>query len=285
MKFLKKASLAASIAAVSFAANAELVAMDEMSMAAATGQAGIDIDVSLTGSEAISIGEVLYRDTDTDGGLSVSNITLGSANGSTITLFNKVDIAANGDIVIDSTDTSLTGMKLSIGGVYTVADDYAGDSNNDGFINSLDDGVAANLVGATDIFMNIEGGTSTITQTGTDTVIEMRGGSVEVTSDALGDTNVSLLNNAVTLGKLQVYGTDGVGSGISTQADLTFNENGVSIGNLNLAGTIKIGELGLGGVTTTDAGTGAETFTPSVIGSLEISNIVLNGAQITISGH
>jgi hypothetical protein len=283
MKFLKKASLAASIAAVSFAANAELVAMDEMSLAAATGQAGIDIDVSLTGTEAISIGEVLYRDTDTGGGLSVSDITLGSANGSTITLFNKVDIEENGDIVIDSSETSLIGMKLSIGGVYTVTDDYAGDSNNDNVINSLDAGVAANLVGDTDIFMNIKGGTSKITQTDTNTVIEMREGSVEITSDDLGDTNISLLNNAVTLGKLQVYGADGVGSGISTQADLTFSDNGVSIGNLNLAGTIKIGELGLGGVTTTVDD--VEVFTPSVIGSLEISNIVLSGAQITISGH
>ena len=80
MKFLKKASLAASIAAVSFAANAELVAMDEATMSAATGQAGIDLNITLEGANAISVGEILYTDTDaTDGGsLSLSNITVGT---------------------------------------------------------------------------------------------------------------------------------------------------------------------------------------------------------------
>jgi hypothetical protein len=279
MKFLKKASLAASIAAVSFAANAELVAMDEMSMAATTGQAGVDIDITLgydATAPAISVGEVLYRDTDTDGGVSISNIQLSSATGDDIVLTNAIDILANGDITITSGDVD--GLHLHIDSVDTVADSYVvGGSVK-----------AANLVGTTDLYMNLTGGTTTITQTTDgDTVMQMRNGAVEIVSGvdldgdgALESSSTSLLNNAITVGGLKVYGA-AEGTGISTQADVTFSENGIAISNLNLAGTIEIAELGLGG--TTDATSG--DFTPSVIGSLAISNIQLNNASITISGH
>jgi len=255
MKFLKKASLAASIAAVSFAANAELVAMDESALAAATGQAGIDLDVTLEGTSAISIGEILYTDTDTGGGVSISNLTLGSADGSAITLYNKIDVEADGSLTIDSTATNLTGMLLHIDSVNTVADGGA---------------VAANLVGATDLYMNIVGGTTTIAQSGTDTTITMTGGSVEVTSDLNGTSSSTLLNGAITASDIKVYGSGGVGSGISTDATLLFNNSGVSITGLDLAGTIEIGDLALGG---------------SSIGSVAISDIALNGASITISGR
>ena len=99
----------------------------------------------------------------------------------------------------------------------------------------------------------------------------MSGGSVEITSNGTDqNTDVTLLNNAIGLKGLQVYGTDGVGSGISTDATLVFNDNGISITNVNLAGTISVSSVELGG---------------SSIGSLAISNIALNGAAITISGH
>lgn len=260
MKFLKKASLAASIAAVSFAANAELVAMDEMSMAAATGQAGIDIDITLSGVDAISIGEVLYTDTDAaDGGsLAITGIEVGSADGSDITLFNAIDITADGDITVDSTATSLTGLRLAVANVETR--DSLG-------------GSAANLASGIELFMNVEGGTTTIAQSGLDTTITMSGGSVEITSDGTNNSGMTLLNGAIGVSNLEVYGLDGNGDrsgGISTDATLTFNGNGVSITDLDLAGTIEIGDLALGGTS---------------IGSLAISNIALNGAAITISGH
>jgi len=259
MKFLKKASLAASIAAVSFAANAELVAMDESALSAATGQAGIDLDITLEGQKAISIGEILYTDTDgvdgAAGGLSITGLSLGSADGSAITLTNSIDINGDGDLIIDHTDTNLTGMLLHIDGVNTV--NTAGDA-------------AANLVGATDLYMNIKGGTTTIAQSGTDTTITMAGGTVEVTSDDVNSSSSTLLNGAITASDIRVYGTDGVGSGIKTDATLLFNSDGVSITGLDLAGTIEIGDLALGG---------------SSIGSVAISDIALNGASITISGH
>ncbi|GAA6145417.1 DUF6160 family protein [Thalassolituus maritimus] len=255
MKFLKKASLAASIAAVSFAANAELVAMDEMAMAAATGQAGIDLDITLTGEEAISIGEVLYTDTAGDatpggGSLAISGIKLGSADGSAITLYNAIDIDETGSIIMDGSATSLTGLRLQVATVETRTSAGA---------------AAANLVSGLDITMNVEGGVTTIAQSGADTTITSAGGSVEVTSGSM-----TLLNNAIGVSDLKVYGVDGEGSGISTDATLVFNGSGVSITDLDLAGTIEIGDLALGG---------------SSIGSVSISNIALNGAAVTISGH
>ena len=243
MKFLKKASLAASIAAVSFAANAELVAMDEMSMAAATGQAGIDLDISLTGANAISIGSILYRDTDTDGGVLIDGVTIGSATGGTVTLYNQIDIEENGDIVIGgiNPDTGVANVQdlvMSIGDISTVGATY------DGVTMNADDtallGMGANLVGASTIYMTLTSGTTTIGQDDTDTTIVMSGGSVEITSNGTDqNTDVTLLNNAIGLKGLQVYGTDGVGSGISTDATLVFNDNGISITNVNLAGTIS----------------------------------------------
>ena len=276
MKFLKKASLAASIAAVSFAANAELVAMDEMAMAATTGQAGVDIDITLEGTEAISIGGILYRDTDTDGGVLVDGVTLGAADGGEVVLTNAIDINADGSIQIVG-NTEAQSLVLGIGSVDTVTSAYT---------TGAADGV--NIMGASTIYMNVIGGTTTIRDQADDadtefneagTVISMSGGSVEVTSVDGQSTDVSLLNNAISLGGLKVYGNGGEGTGISTNADILFNDSGVTITNVDLAGTIEIQQLGLG------ANTGTAENPNNVIGSLAISDIALNGAKITISGN
>ncbi len=276
MKFLKKASLAASIAAVSFAANAELVAMDEMAMAATTGQAGVDIDITLEGTEAISIGGILYRDTDTDGGVLVDGVTLGAADGGEVVLTNAIDINADGSIQIVG-NTEAQSLVLGIGSVDTVTSAYT---------TGAADGV--NIMGASTIYMNVIGGTTTIRDQADDadtefneagTVISMSGGSVEVTSVDGQSTDVSLLNNAISLGGLKVYGNGGEGTGISTNADILFNDSGVTITNVDLAGTIEIQQLGLG------ANTGTAENPNNVIGSLAISDIALNGAKITISGR
>jgi len=268
MKFLKKASLAVSIAAVSFAANAELVAMDEIAMAAATGQAGIDLDITLKGEEAIKIGEVLYTDTAGDatpggGSLAISNIRVGTTNPNGIVLYNAIDIDENGSIIIDSQQTDLQGLRLRVGTVETR------DSNGD---------AAANLVSDLDVTMNVEGGTTTIAQSGTDTTITSVGGSVQVTEGSM-----TLLNGAIGVADLTVYSVDAVTGeigGISTDSTLTFNGDGIAITDLNLAGTIEIGTLSIG------ANTAAEgNPANNVIGSLAISDLQLNGAEIRISGH
>jgi uncharacterized protein DUF6160 len=72
MKGLKKIALVTAIAAAPFAANAELTAMDDSAMSAATGQAGLTIDLSAN----VKIGEVAYQD---EGFIAISGIEFGGA--------------------------------------------------------------------------------------------------------------------------------------------------------------------------------------------------------------
>ena len=263
MKFLKKASLAASIAAVSFAANAELVAMDESALAAATGQAGIDIDINLGSDvDAISIGSITWTDTAdatnpddiSGGGVSLTTVTLGSANNTPVVLTNSIDVNADGEIVIQT--GAVNNLRLGIASVDTVG------------LNS------ANLARNVSLDMNLTGSTITIGATADndgdgndDTLITTRGGSVEIT-----DGSADLLNGAIGLSGIKAYGLDASGNpsgGLSTDADILFNNNGITVSNLNLAGTIELGDVALGG---------------SSIGSVAISNIEMS-ASLTISGH
>lgn len=262
MKFLKKASLAASIAAVSFAANAELVAMDESALAAATGQAGIDIDINLgSDPDAISIGSVTWTDTAdgtgsdvSGGGVAISTITLGSATGDEVVLTNVIDVNADGEIIIQT--GGVDNLRVGIASIDTVGTN------------------SANLARNVSLDMNLTGSTITIGATAdndgdnnADTLITTRGGSVEIT-----DGSADLLNGAIGLSGIQAYGLDASGNrsgGLSTDADILFNSNGITVSNLNLAGTIELGDVALG-----DAS----------IGSVAISNIEMS-ASLTISGH
>ena len=147
MKFLKKASLAASIAAVSFAANAELVSMDEATMSAATGQAGINLDITLDGANAISIGEILYTDTDVaDGGsLSLSTVTVGTDSG-TLTIKNKIDITSDG--IMNIATEAVSGLKIGVGSVDLVNAAGANSGNLiSGLSLSMDLGVSNTTIG------------------------------------------------------------------------------------------------------------------------------------------
>lgn len=121
MKFLKKASLAAAIAAAPFAVNAEMVAMDDATMSSTTGQSGVTIDISVPTS-GISIGQIIYTDTDegaldtTPKGGSVVLNTLGikgvyadtAANQTAgvvgqdaeLAITQTIDVADDGDLVI-----------------------------------------------------------------------------------------------------------------------------------------------------------------------------------------
>lgn len=256
MKFLKKASLAASIAAVSFAANAELVAMDESALAAATGQAGIDIDINLgSDADAISIGSVTWTDTAdgtgsdvSGGGVAISTITLGSATGDEVVLTNVIDVNADGEIIIQT--GGVDNLRVGIASIDTVGTN------------------SANLARNVSLDMNLTGSTITIGATAdndgdgnADTLITTRGGSVEIT-----DGSAELLNGAIGLSGIRAYSATG---GLSTDADILFNSNGITVSNLNLDGTIELGNVTLG-----DAS----------IGSVAISDISMS-ASLTISGH
>jgi len=72
MKGLNKLVLVSAIAAISAGAQAELKVMDDASLSATTGQAGISIDLTAN----VSIGEIAYKD---EGFIAIRDVTLGGA--------------------------------------------------------------------------------------------------------------------------------------------------------------------------------------------------------------
>ena len=105
MKFLKKASLAAAIAAAPFAVNAEMVALDDATMSATTGQAGVTIEIEIGGS-GISVGEIEYTD---EGSVSLQNLTVNNVTNLTQT----IDVDANGNLLLGM--SGVTGMEIALG--------------------------------------------------------------------------------------------------------------------------------------------------------------------------
>jgi len=254
MKFLKKASLAVSIAAVSFAANAELVAMDEASMAAATGQAGIDLDVTLTGANAISIGEIEYTDTDTGGSLALETVTVGTAAGS-LTLTHTIDIDDAGNLLIEQTSV-VEGLQIGILNVET-----RGTA-----------GQTANLLSDLSLTMTVAPSSTQIgPDANGDTAISMQG-AFKVTAGS-----VNLLNNAIGVSSLTFTGNDTVTvdgvdytNMVTTDVDMVANASGLAVTINSLQGDLTLGGVTMGGGT---------------VGDIAVKNIALAGASILISGY
>jgi hypothetical protein len=260
MKFLKKASLAVSIAAVSFAANAELVAMDEATMSAATGQAGIDLNINLQGQDAISVGSVVYTD---EGSLTLDTIQFGSvdANGE-VNIKNVIDVNQNGDLTIVTDVLDANGLaaplRLSVGSI-----DLSGGAN-----------LASNL------FLDMKLGQHTVTIGAA--VEDVVGSGVDANGIAAGNTKITtsgtveivdggvdLLNGNVGITDIKMYGTSGVGSGVQVDSTMWADTNALNI-KTGFTGTIELGGIELGGKS---------------IGSVAINNLSMTGATIQISGH
>ncbi|PCI48568.1 DUF6160 family protein [Thalassolituus oleivorans] len=267
MKFLKKASLAVSIAAVSFAANAELVAMDEATMSAATGQAGIDLNITLEGANAISIGEILYTDTDVaDGGsLSLSTVTLGTASG-TLTIENTIDITSDGIMKIAT--GAVSGLQIGVGSVDLVNAAGANSGNLiSGLSLSMDLGVSSTTIGKGTYDA---GGVFTADSK---TLIDSQ------SSFKITDGSLSALDGQVGVSGITF---DNDGQNVEVDTTMWADASGFNIKVNSIAGDLTLGAVTLGG--TTDATTGVFTAGPS-IGSVGISNIQMAGATITVSGH
>ncbi|MDK2778902.1 MAG: DUF6160 family protein [Pseudomonadota bacterium] len=105
MKFLKKASLAAAIAAAPFAVNAEMVALDDATMSSTTGQAGVTIEIDID-SAGISVGEIEYTD---EGSVLMQNLTVKDVTNLTQT----IDVDANGNLLIGM--SGVDGMNIALG--------------------------------------------------------------------------------------------------------------------------------------------------------------------------
>ena len=270
MKFLKKASLAASIAAVSFAANAELVAMDEMAMAAATGQAGIDLDIELTGTDAISIGSIVYTDTanadGTDGGsLTIDTINIGvadNADGSagTLLLENTIDITSEGNLQI--VGGAVDGLLLSV--------------------NSIDLSGGANLVSDLSLSINMGESTTIISQAAAgdaDGVAENATKIDHTGSFQITDGSVDLLDGGIQISGIEVYNMvdDGTGTmvkgAVTTDLVMWTDTDALNI-KAGFEGSIELGSVTLG-----------SSASAASIGSVAINDLAMTGATIKVSGH
>jgi len=204
MKFLKKLSLAASIAAVSVAANAEMVAMDEASLSAATGQAGINIAANIG---SINVGAVTYTDTDTDadgysGSLAISGIGISSA-----ALNYEIDIAGNGDLSIVQTNT-VSGMTFSVASVDLLGTDNGGTVGD----TSDDTAVSTNLLSNLNLDLDLGTSATTVSSSGSDTVIDMS------SSFKINSGSVDLLNGAIGISSITF---DDDGANVATDVTVT----------------------------------------------------------------
>ncbi|MCD8524184.1 MAG: DUF6160 family protein [Saccharospirillaceae bacterium] len=314
MKFLKKASLAAAIAAASISAQAEMVALDDATMSATTGQAGVTIEIDID-SQGISIGEIEYKD---EGSVLLQNITVKNVDN----LVQEIDVDASGNLVIGM--SGVTGMQIAIGD--TVADttgsksavalrSTAGETTE--LVNNLD--MTLNLGASTTTIANLQaaGNATALGITGdaaTGSVAILANTSIEITDmnvgafgytaaqattraaaaaaanqlpDLNGDTVVDAADEALLAGQLangsavqisglKFYGTGGVGT--SATIEQTIWAKGGS--SANGGGVyIAIGEI---------AGTldiAAISMGGASIGSVKVSDINLAGMTQRIYGH
>jgi len=113
MKGLKKIALATAVAAMPFAAHADLKALDDTAMGNVTGQAGVTIELETK----VSIGQFVYTD---EGSFTVNDIVLGGSGvaggpGTDLLddLYIDIDVEADGDAVIHV--GSLSGQPIDWG--------------------------------------------------------------------------------------------------------------------------------------------------------------------------
>jgi hypothetical protein len=107
MKTFQKIALVSAIAAAPFAAQAELVSMDEALMGNTTGQAGVTIEINI--EEEITIGSVTYTDTDADGSAVLERIAIGNVTD----LVQTIDINGDGDLVMGM--SAVDNMTIGLG--------------------------------------------------------------------------------------------------------------------------------------------------------------------------
>jgi len=140
MKTFQKIALVSAIAAAPFAAQAELVSMDEVSMGNTTGQAGVTIEIDIEGA-GIGIGSVVYTD---EGSLSLNNISITGTNAAgdanqKMSLTQTVDVLANGDLALVVSPTGGEQyLNISVGDVrLQAAADTTGAAASE-LVNNLD---------------------------------------------------------------------------------------------------------------------------------------------------
>ncbi len=315
MKFLKKASLAAAIAAASISAQAGMVALDDETMAATTGQAGVIIEINI-GSAGITVGEIEYID---EGSVLMQNLKISNVKNLTQTI--EVDV--NGNLLLGV--TGVDGVEVALGDVGTGEFSAVALKSAAGEVTELVNNLSMEFnLGQTDtkiINLQAAGNAAAVAALPDGTQVDpqynlhggynARTGSVAITSNtaieivdmdlgAFGytrqqaDTRADANNNgvvdageqatadalasgsAVQINDLKFYGTGGVGTKATIEQTIW-----AKAGNATQGGGVYIqlgqikGTLEVGGI----------AMGGNSIGSLKVSDINLAGMTQRIYGH
>jgi hypothetical protein len=279
MKFLKKASLAAAIAAASISAQAEMVALDDATMSATTGQAGVTIEIEIGGS-GISVGEIEYTD---EGSVSLQNLTVNNVTNLTQT----IDVDASGNLLLvalGDTAADTTGQYSAVALRST-----AGETTE--LVNNLD--MTLNLGASTTTIANLAaaGNAAALGITGdaaTGSVAILANTSLEITDMNVGAFGYTV-QQAETRADAAAYGGNGNGvidGAEQTTADALANGSAVQISGLKFYGTGGVGTAATieqtiwakGG----DASQGGGVYIQmgQIAGTLDIAGISMGGASI-----
>lgn len=151
MKFLQKATLAAAIAAAPFAAQAELKALDDSTLSATTGQAGVTIEIDIAG-DGISIGEIEYTD---EGSVALENIQINNAD-----ITQTIDVDADGNLLLGV--SAINDLTVAVGNTAKSTDASLASASGVMLRSSADPLKNAELVNSLSMQMDMGSSTTTI---------------------------------------------------------------------------------------------------------------------------
>ncbi|ROQ42832.1 hypothetical protein EDB94_3047 [Marinobacter sp. 3-2] len=281
MKGLKKLALATAVAAAPFAANADLKALDDSAMGNVTGQAGVTIELETE----VSIGEFRYTD---EGYLSVNDIFIGGGaverdadgnvtgvDGLLDELLIDIDIAADGDAVIDVHSLEVDGNGNPVPIDFAVAVGSASLNASDGSGNST---LLASNIG-------IEGDLGLLNirvDTATDNLIMNVGFNVsdmDMDVDFLG-VNVRDLSvyGAQFYEQVELNGQPTDAAGLFASAQITVGK-GTSVATGGDALEISVPQF------VADIGVGAVEIGGQSIGSFRMDNLAVTNTTMRVYGH
>ncbi|WP_430462461.1 DUF6160 family protein [Thalassolituus sp. LLYu03] len=150
MKFLKKASLAAAIAAAPFAVNA-MEALDDATMSTTTGQAGVTIEIDIQGS-GVQIGEIAYTD---EGTLAIEKLAISNAD-----ITQTIDVDASGNLVLGV--SAIDDLTVTIGETAAMTDASVASASAVMLRSSADASKNAELVNNLNVQLDMGASTTTI---------------------------------------------------------------------------------------------------------------------------
>ncbi|BEH14517.1 MULTISPECIES: DUF6160 family protein [Marinobacter] len=264
MKGLKKIALATAVAAMPFAAHADLKALDDTAMGNVTGQAGVTIELETK----VSIGQFVYTD---EGSFTVNDIVLGGSGvaggpGTDLLddLYIDIDVEADGDAVIHV--GSLSGQPIDWGMTASSMELVAADGSESTTLVSNLSGWG--MLGALDI--RVDTATDTLNLDVAFNVMQM---DFDVEFLGIGIRDMAIMGGQFFEGdtgaagmfavaNVDVYKGDGFGASTATDV-LRIDINDITM-------DMSIGAIEIGGTS---------------IGSIAMDNLTISDTRLAVYGH